>query len=70
MQEFETIYSWTAKRAGGRITIYGKTREGNPRRLVGVDFIELNSNRASGEIDNRVRAQDKDGVNYWLSTGL
>ncbi len=58
--DFETIYAWTAKRAGGRITVYGKTREGNARRIVGVDFIDTN--------DGKVRAQDKDGTNYWLST--
>ena len=37
--DYEHIYDWTAKRAGGRITVYGKTREGNLRRIVGVEHI-------------------------------
>lgn len=57
-EQIETIYDWTAKRAGGRITVYGKTREGNPRRIVGVDHIHPRV----GE----VRAVDKNGRNYRL----
>ena len=38
-----TLYNWTAKRAGGRITVYGlesaKHREPENVKIVGVDKI-------------------------------
>jgi hypothetical protein len=36
----QTLINWTAKRAGGRITVYGVDQEtGQPVRVVGVDTI-------------------------------
>jgi hypothetical protein len=61
--DFETIFDWTAKRAGGRITVYGKTKAGDVRRLVGVDRIQPGGT-AEG---NRVFAIDKDGCKYVLA---
>lgn len=57
--DYEHIFDAIAKRAGGRITIYGKTREGNARRVVGVDQIAVEG--------NRFIATDKDGNKYVLS---
>jgi len=36
----EEIRSWSAKRAGGRITITGKDAGGDDVKIVGVDKIE------------------------------
>lgn len=54
----ERITKWRAKRAGGRITIYGKTEGGDDRRIPHVDVIEA--------VDNGVKATDKDGNVYHL----
>lgn len=52
-----TITHWTAKRAGGRITIYGTNHEtGGPIRVVGVDKIEKLQHT-----DSHPTATDKDG---------
>jgi len=55
----ETITNWTAKRAGGRITIYGVKSDGRPLRVVGVDKIEAGSPHPV--------ATDKDGTQYLLA---
>lgn len=36
----ETIYDWTARRAGPRITVMGRAKNGEPVRIVGVDYID------------------------------
>ncbi|ABQ68571.1 hypothetical protein Swit_2212 [Rhizorhabdus wittichii RW1] len=35
-----TLTMWRAKRAGGRMTVYGKDEAGNDTKVVGVDRIE------------------------------
>ena len=57
--DYEHIFDPIAKRAGGRITIYGKTREGNARRVVGVDQIAVEG--------GRFIAVDKDNNRYVLA---
>jgi len=54
----ERLFKWTAKRAGGHITIYAKDEHGQDRRVPHVDRIEA--------VDNGVRATDKDGKQYAL----
>lgn len=66
----ETLKNWTAKRAGGRITITGETADGKPRKVVGVDTIEAGgATVGTGELNERVVpvATDKNGVNYALA---
>lgn len=53
-----TIHSWRAKRAGGRITIYGTDDAGADIRVPNVDVIE------SGDLTPV--ATDKNGVRYSL----
>lgn len=67
------LINWTAKRAGGRITING-INAGNmtPLKVIGVDMIEsaltssiqLNSKKL--EQSGVVIATDKDGTQYEL----
>lgn len=54
-----TLTDWTAKRAGGRITVYGKDDNGQDAKVVGVDRIE-------GSKPYPV-AVDKNGVRYALA---
>lgn len=55
----QTLKNWKAKRAGGRITVYGiDTRTGKPARLVGVDRIE--------PIDGKIIAIDKNENHHRL----
>lgn len=54
------VKNWTAKRAGGRITVYGEYTDGTPRKVVGVDSI-----RAAKPWPV---ATDKNGVEYELQT--
>lgn len=54
----ERIFKWRARRAGGRITIYGKAADGADRRISNVDQIEAT--------DNGTTATDKDGATYAL----
>ncbi len=54
----ERLFNWTAKRAGGRITIYAKAADGVDRRVPNVDKIEAT--------DNGTTATDKDGKLYAL----
>jgi hypothetical protein len=58
----ETIYNWTARRAGGRITINGTTAdttESPPRKVPNVDVIKPDG--------ARIVAIDKNGVTYRLA---
>lgn len=58
----QVIKRWTAKRAGGRITIYGTGENGAPLRVVGVDYI-----KPDGPVDcPYVVAVDKDGTRWRL----
>lgn len=54
----EDLKHWRAKRAGGRITIYGKGPDGQDRRVPHVDTIEASSPYPV--------AVDKDGARYRL----
>lgn len=54
----ERIFKWKARRAGGRITIYGKTADGRDLRVPNVDVIEAT--------DNGVTATDKNDTKYAL----
>lgn len=59
-----TLKNWKAKRAGGRITVYGLDHEtGKEIKLVGVDRIEP-SNRPEAMC---VLAYDKDGSTHTLA---
>jgi hypothetical protein len=57
-----TLRNWTAKRAGGRITVYGEDDSGASTKVVGVDRIEVLhfADRSS------VIATDKDGQRHEL----
>lgn len=58
-----TLRNWTAKRAGGRITVYGYEDRGDPRpyevRVPHVDTIKPH--------DGRVVATNKDGEAFELA---
>lgn len=75
-----TLINWTAKRAGGRITVHGVDKDTHqPVKIVGVDMIE-----AGQLVDNDgnvlppgppvfgksvklpPRATDKNGRTFWL----
>lgn len=55
------LHDWTAKRAGGRITVYGKDESGKDAKIVGVDAIEPHYGGR-----NCVQALDKDGHSHEL----
>jgi len=55
----QTLHNWTAKRAGGRITITGRTVAGAVIKIVGVDMIAAASPYPV--------ATDKDGRRYHLA---
>lgn len=56
------IKAWNAKRAGGRITIYGRNSDGDTCKVVGVDSITTD-----GPVDcPYVVAIDKYGSRYRL----
>lgn len=56
----KVIRNWTAKRAGGRITINGMDEGGAPLKVVGVDYI-----KPDGPVQAPyIVAVDKDG-NRW-----
>lgn len=60
----KTISNWTAKRAGGRITVYGVDGDtGDTTKVVGVDMIK---GARAGTGVKAVIATDKDGVEYEL----
>jgi len=52
------IFSWKARRAGGRITITGEDNGGARAKIVGVDVISPHG--------NRVFATDKNGEEHEL----
>jgi hypothetical protein len=52
------MFSWKARRAGGRITITGKDSGGETAKIVGVDRIE--------PINGRIMATDKLGDQHEL----
>jgi hypothetical protein len=52
------LFDWKAKRAGGRITIYGKDSGGDRAKIVGVDKIE--------PLGSRIIATDKHGDEHDL----
>lgn len=52
------LFDWKAKRAGGRITIYGKDKDRQPAKIVGVDKIE--------PLGSRIIATDKHGDEHDL----
>lgn len=56
-----TLTNWKAKRAGGRITIYGTEADGSAGKIVGVDVIDA-------PIAPRIYpiATDKNGVQHCL----
>lgn len=59
----EAIYNWSAKRAGGRITVTGTTGDSPsspPRKVPNVDVITVTDETGS------VVATDKNGQRYWL----
>lgn len=56
------LTDWTAKRAGGRITINGTdAKTGEPRKVVGVDTI------TAAKAGKSPVAVDKDGARYELT---
>lgn len=56
--DIESITSWEAKRAGGRITVYGTDSTNKKTKIVGVDSIRV--------INGRVVATDLNKVDYHL----
>ena len=40
MHKLTKLTAWRAKRAGGRMTVYGKNEAGDDVKVVGVDRIE------------------------------
>ena len=60
------IFDWTAKRAGGRITIYGKELEPGlaPRKELEVRIPNVDKISPKGQI---IVAIDKNGFEYRLS---
>lgn len=63
---YEIIIDWTARRSGARITVYGKTTNGEFRRLPNVDQITVEMGDAGRDM-RRVVATDADGVKYRLA---
>lgn len=61
----KTLQNWTAKRAGGRMTIYYADENGLPAKVVGVDTIQ--GRPGPGELPV---ATDKHGERYYLAVGL
>lgn len=39
--EQETIIDWTARRSGARMTVYGKTRDGEFKRVANIEQIAV-----------------------------
>lgn len=54
------LFNWKAKRAGGRITVYGEDAYGKAEKIVGVDVIQPS-------VDGIV-AVDKNGVTHRLTS--
>lgn len=58
------LTNWKARRAGGRITIVGFDLEGEPAKIVGVDFIQ--PRKADGNHHHTIEAVDKNGDTHLL----
>lgn len=58
------LTNWTARRAGGRITVTGTNEEGKDAKIVGVDKIVLDPD---GECKHAVFAVDKTGAVHILA---
>jgi hypothetical protein len=56
------LFDWTARRAGGRITVTGKDEQGQDAKIVGVDTIEPHYGGREC-----VQATDRDGVTHELA---
>ncbi len=62
----QNISNWTAKRAGGRITVYGVS-DGRPLKVVGVDKIEAGGYGENGtDHGGQIVATDRNGARYRL----
>ncbi len=61
------LTKWTAKRAGGRITITGQDAEGHPRKIVGVDTIGPQSGGFGAAATTKVIAVDRHGERHELA---
>lgn len=62
----KTVYDWRAKRAGGRMTVYGKLADGTETKIVGVDQISLDP---GGDCRDAVFATDLHGEVHILKIG-
>lgn len=56
------LIDWTARRAGGRITVTGTGEDGKPAKIVGVD--EIGPHYGGRHC---VQATDKNGVTHELA---
>lgn len=52
------LTNWTARRAGGRITVTGTGQDGKPAKIVGVDSIQPRAGFC--------HAMDKNGMSHKL----
>lgn len=59
------LTNWKAKRAGGRITVYGTGEDGKETKIVGVDEISLMEISAQDKL-MIVVAIDKHGTHHRL----
>lgn len=57
------LSNWKARRAGGRITVYGKDEKGADAKIVGVDVIEP---RKAGFMRTTIVAVDLHGTEHEL----
>lgn len=63
MLPYPIIYGWSAKRAGGHITVYGTSKDGHPLRVTNVDTLCAAS---SSELGTHALAIRSDGARYRL----
>lgn len=61
------LTKWTAKRAGGRITVTGQDDEGNARKIVGIESIGPQSGGFGAAATTRIIARDKNGGQHELA---
>lgn len=61
MHKAQMLRNWRARRAGGRITVYGETPLGEQRKVVGVDVITPHPT-----MGNACLATDKNGTQHTL----
>lgn len=63
-----TLKNWRAKRAGGRITVYGtNTQTGAAEKIVGVDVIEPTMVKQGIFKAGAALATDKEGAKHLLT---